>query len=199
MPCIPLVTRTPVPSISLVTDSSAPCTPLVMVTNASVSCIPLVVGLEMCNRAVREHASHGEDPASSTVQNEGSRRASHSSPLYMGTMLRLTRLEAHGCSCHPMACASIPWGDKQHPLGTVAPPGDLEHPWRAWFSTPAAVKVAPECTQSFVVSPSTVGVPKSHGGTEGSLGHPSMARWSPWMPWCGGVGRLVAGASSGCC
>lgn len=132
---------------------------------------------------------HGRDPASGTAENGAPGRGPHSLLVHMGATLRLACHEIHGCSRHPVASASVSWG-QQHPLGTAAPLGDTEHPRSAWQSAPAGTRVAAECTQPFGVLPLPMGAPKSPGCWR-HPGAPRRGGTGPWVPRRGGCWRRM--------
>lgn len=191
---IPLVTDAPVPCIPVITDASVPSVPLVtnvpvpslaLVTGAPVPCIPVVPGLEMCNgsSAGCEGTLGLVGTRHQAQMRRGPREGTPFPPVHRGAMLRLACLEMCGCSCHPVANASVPWG-QQRPLGTAAPLGDTEHPRRAWLSSPPGARVAPECTQPFGVPPLPMGVPKSPAAAWlwRDPGAPRRGGTGPWVP-----------------
>lgn len=152
-PFIPLVTS-PVTSVSLVTDASVPFYPcghrcqcplcasgpdVGFVPRGSASSKGTLGALGTCHQASLRARGQGRDPIPCCSIWEP--RSAWSS------------LRQHGCSCHPVAGGSVPRGHHP-PLGTAAPFGDTEHPWRAWLFAPAGTRVAPGYTQLFGGSPS---------------------------------------------
>lgn len=112
----------------------------------------------------------------------GTGKGPHSLLVCMGTMLRLIFPEITWVQLSPYGRCHHP------PLGTAAPPGDTEHPRRAWLFAPAGTGVAPGYTQLFGGSPSlwVSPNPANPPGAGGALGLPGGClacrggwRWVP--------------------